>query len=153
MKRLLTAFFFLICIISGVSANAQTANYDATTRYLSIPSIRVGDTVYSDLVIRLDGMTLISVGAAVAAGPTVAERCGASNFTTAKFNAITVNMTVDQVNQVMGCKYNSTLTQRNTSYLVYVWDYGQSMVAVYFDPDGTRATFYAGIIFKMATGF
>ena len=154
MKRLLTALCLLAGITSAGSAIAQTASYDAATRYLTIPSVRVGDTVFSDLVIRLDGIAVISVGATAPATSTVTDTCTVANFTTAKFNAIALGMSLDQVSQVMGCKNNPGLTQRASQYVVYAWNSIPAMIMVWFNPDGTKVTGILGSdSFKTSAGF
>lgn len=154
MKQLLTALSLFVAITTAGSAIAQTASYDAATRYLTIPSVRVGDTVFSDLVIRLDGIAVISVGATAPATSSVTDTCAAANFTTARFNAIALGMSLDQVNQVMGCKNNPSLTLRASQYVAHGWNNIPALIMVWFNPDGTKVTGVSGSdSFKTSSGF
>lgn len=60
-------FLFLVCLLAawstGSHAGGQTVTYDASTRYLTVPSIPIGNVTFSDLVVRLDAISLVSVGA------------------------------------------------------------------------------------------
>lgn len=146
-------------VVFGCNAFAQTAVYDAATRNLSIPSVQAGDRIYSNLVVRIDSMAVISVGSSSPVGSVVAEQCVDANFTTSAYNAITENMTVDQVNRVMGCKFDPTMTLRSTDYIIYVWYNSRvgahALLTVYFDPNGARVTSLNGPggIFKISSGF
>ncbi len=81
--------------------------------------------------------------------PPSGPACTAANFTFANFNAITVGMTVDQVNKTIGCQTNgNTVLQSN---VVFTWINGASLINVDFDPAGTLATSFGGS-FKVAAG-
>lgn len=72
----------------------------------------------------------------------VAATCSASNFTSSIYNAIQIGMTVDQVNQTVGCQNNPALTSRMTAYIMFTWISVNSsaFVQVYFDDTGTYVT-------------
>ena len=90
-------------------------------------------------------------------GGTVTATCTFSNFTIAKYDAIAVGMTPNQVSQTMGCANNPAFTQRGTNYLVYVWvdtNGSGARILVYFDQNGLLVMPLAGsTTFKGAAGF
>ena len=153
MKHIITSLCLFTGIFFGASAFAQTATFDNATRYLTIPSVQAGTSVYSNVVVRLDSFAIISVGSETPVRSSVADICVAANFTTAKYNAIALGMTPDQVNQTIGCKFNPSYTQRSASFTVYTW-VASGFIQVYFDPAGTTVTGLAGnTLFKTANGF
>jgi hypothetical protein len=83
----------------------------------------------------------------------VSATCSSSNFSTAIFNAIAVGMTMSQVNQTIGCQYNSGYTQRAATYTYNVW-VGPSyqMINVWFDASDSVVT-GLGTTFKGSSGF
>lgn len=154
MKHIITNLCLLAGISFGTSAFAQTATFNNATRFLTIPSVQAGTSVYSNVVVRLDSFAIISVGSETPVSSSVAATCVTANFTTAKYNAIALGMTPDQVNQTIGCKFDPSFTQRNQSHLVYGWSNISSLMLVYFDPAGTKVTaLLGGDIFKSAIGF
>ena len=154
MKHIITILCLFTGISFGTSAFAQTATFNNATRFLTIPSVQVGTTVYSNVVVRLDSFAIISVGSETPVSSSVAATCVTANFTTAKYNAIALGMTPDQVNQTIGCKFNPAFTQRTQSFLLITWNFSGSLMQVYFDPAGTIVTAPLGTdIFKYASGF
>ncbi|QDQ27723.1 hypothetical protein FNU76_15950 [Chitinimonas arctica] len=93
----------------------------------------------------------------------VKEECTFDDFTLAKYNAIAQGMTVDQVNQTIGCKPRTSLIQRTPSMVLQSWTSAQpragASIGVYFDPTGTVVTdVYHGAAgttpnFKYSRGF
>ena len=148
MKRFIVLCSLLGSVLTGWNANAQTATYDSSTRYLTIPSVQVGETVYRNLVIRLDSFAIVSVESAAAATTpapvAVAATCTSANLTVAKYNAIAVGMTLDQVNQTLGC--SSSTTVRGTAFVFYRWNSTNTSatIGVYFNLAGTTVTGYLG---------
>ena len=155
MKHILTNLCLLAGISFGTSAFAQTATFDNATRYLTMPSVQVGTTVYSNVVVRLDSFAIIYVGSETPVSSSLPTTCVTTNFTTAKYNAIALGMTPDQVSQTIGCKFNPAFNTRSQSHLLITWANSySSMIQVYFDPAGTMVTGLLGSdIFKSASGF
>ncbi len=83
-----------------------------------------------------------AISSTTAPGTPVTETCSSANFTTARYNAVAIGMTYDQVNAVMGCKNDSRFTQRYDTHLVYGWvaDTLFQQVLVYFDVSGSVVT-------------
>lgn len=153
MKQLLKSILLAASVAFCGGATAQTASYDGATRYLTIPSVRVGDTIFSDLVIRLDGIAVISVGQTNPA-VAVAEKCTLANFTVAKLNAIQAGMTASEISQIIGCNYSSSMTTRGVDFVEYVWVSlpDSALISVFFDANGVKATPFAGLL-KSGAGF
>lgn len=127
------------------SAQAQTAVFNPANSQLTLPSIRIGLTTYNNVVLRLDSVAVIS---ADPVSGTIAETCIPSNFNADKFNAVVPGMTLNQVNQLMGCKPNPARTNRSSSgYVTYEWDdqtdqyaYLSTRMEIYFDAGGSTVT-------------
>jgi len=164
MNRKLSALCLLAGAVIGNSAFAQVVTptpaptpsatavtYDPITRYLTIPTITAGDYTFTNLVIRLSQFEYIS-GVATPVGQTpppppagtVSDTCTAANFTAAKFAAITLGMTLDQVNQTIGCKYDPVWNLKSTTFSRYSWLSSPKVIQVFFDVNGTQVTATSG---------
>ncbi len=87
-------------------------------------------------------------------GGTVSNTCSSSNFTTAIFNSITAGMTISQVEQAIGCKYDPMYTQRMGSFTANTWGDGTLGISVYFDATDSIVTgLFGGDSVKSASGF
>lgn len=140
-------------LLSGAiisNAQAQTASYDSTTHVLTVPSIQVGNTVYSNLSYRVDSGTILSIGPGVATSAGVT--CTDANITLDSYNAVAVGMTVDQIDSVFGCAFAPRFTTRTQIDTTYVWQSPSRSVSIIFDATGTTVTPEAGT-FKIANGF
>lgn len=97
--------------------------------------------------------------APVCSGPQVSETCGPNNFTEAKYNAIVTGMTVDQVNQTIGCKYDPQQTVHGPGFVMRLWLNTASiaatqMIMVFFDTNGIVLPFPGGGgAYKQSNGF
>lgn len=86
-----------------------------------------------------NGMKAIArfVFATAPATPPVTATCTSSNFTLAKYSAITIGMTLDQVNQAIGCVNNTDPIVRTANSIAYQWGGLQTgtigYIVVYFD--------------------
>ncbi len=104
-----------------------------------------------------------SFGTAGSNTGTVTNACDPSNFTYAKFNAITVGMTLDQVKLTIGCTNDPTITSRISNFVGLGWKarVPNSLLSyfiwVYFDSTGAIVTDMASggapPYFKSSTGF
>ena len=97
---------YFITLLLFFSASALAIDtFDESTNILTIDAVVVEGIQYNNVVVRLNAFDVISVGSSTPADDgTVAETCTDANFTLAKYNAITEGMTLDQVNQIIGCK-------------------------------------------------
>lgn len=147
---------FLISSLAMIFfSNAAVAldTFDPASKNLTIPSVQVGGTVYTNVVLRLDSFAVISVGGSQA--PTVSEVCSKSNFSNQIFNAINLGMTLSQVNSTIGCMYTPSRTGRSSTFTSYTWTVVEQALAivVYFDANGNLVTNQGGGFFKVAAGF
>jgi hypothetical protein len=138
-----------------VSVNAWAIDtFEATTSLLKIDAVVINGVQYNNVVLKLKDVDLVSVGSSAPYGA-VSDTCSASNITTANFNAITVGMTLDQVNQTIGCKYDPGASVNSQSYIVRYWREtalgSLACIIVWFDPAGNIVTSYFGD-FKSAIG-
>lgn len=87
------------CVLSflATGACAQTASYDPSTRYLTIPSVQMGDGVFGNVVVRVDNFELISVGSAVVGTPVVSAKNATldCNFSNRYMNQVNLNFTLE----------------------------------------------------------
>lgn len=146
----------LLPAVLAASTLAHADSYDPATNRLTVSEIQVGDTIYSNVVVTVG--QIHSIGGSRPATP-VAATCASANFTTANYNAIQIGMTLDQVNQAMGCQYDPTATVRIQTAVVYRWQMvspSVKVVQVWFDGDGKIVTppgGSPGASFKSSTGF
>lgn len=160
MNRLLTSLCLLAGIAIGGHVSAQTVTpttptttstaviFDGTTNLLTMPSVTAGEYIYNNLVIRLEKFTVVSVGTATPVTPItpttpttpVTTACAATNFTVAKYDAITAGMTMDQVNQAIGCTYDPAQISKTGTFSRYSWVSLPTLIQVYFDLDGKIVT-------------
>lgn len=96
-----------------------TDTFDATTNQLTIPAVQIGDTIYTNVVIRLNNFDVLAVGGSTPANQ-VSDTCTPSNITLDRYNAIQTGMTLDQVNQALGCKPFGPPT-RMGNQAIYIW--------------------------------
>jgi hypothetical protein len=83
--------------------------------------------------------------------------CIASNFTVAKFNAIALGMTSNQVGHTIGCALDDSHTMRTADFVSYSWtssSNGQdNLITVYFDAAGSLVKgIGGGSTFKISGG-
>lgn len=155
MKRLMRSL--LASAIVLCTGTAWADSYDPASNRLTIDSVQLGNTVYTNVVVTVGNV--LSVGGSHAASSPVTATCTPTNFTTAKFNAIALGMTLDQVSQVMGCVNNPAMTQRSTSYVAYAWTGGvgsNALIMVFFDVNGSAVTPIGNVpggAFKQSSGF
>lgn len=152
IKTTLTAIAALIASSTCLADGGDT--YNAANGQLLLPTITVGGVAYTNVIVTIG--SIISVNAPPPAP--VAATCTPANFTLAALNAITVGMTLAQVNQVIGCANFSAMTARQVNYVLYGWAAtglgGGQLIQVYFDASGTIVTQLAGLTyFKSSQGF
>jgi hypothetical protein len=80
LVRFATRLFVLLAFVGFVAPDSfaqATATYDSKTRYLTLPSVQVSGTMYSNVIIRLDSVAVVSIGTAA---PTATSLSGAASF-------------------------------------------------------------------------
>lgn len=147
----------LLPAVMAASTLAYADSYDPATNLLTIDEIQLGDTIYTNVVVSVG--QIHGIGGSRPATPMIRPTCDATNFTTANYDAIKIGMTLDQVNQAMGCQYDSTATTRVQTAVVYRWQVLKPSVAfvqVWFDGNGkivTPPNGDANASFKSSSGF
>ena len=101
---------------------------------------------------------MISVGTSAPAQPAeVAQVCTPKHFTGTSFNAVSVGMSLDQVNTIMGCKFSPARTIRTPTMAIYTWAISGTMTyaGFGFDANGIAVISYdgSGLPFKSSGGF
>lgn len=151
-------FLVFIGVLINVSCACAQDTFDSSTKVLSIPTVTIDQTVYSDVRLRLDSFSVVSVGW----NSSVAKTCTAANFTAAKVNAIDIGMTLGQVSQIIGCDNSDVYGSQfgnlsqiySWSYRSYVPQYTSSVILVFFDVDGQGVTPLPGTnVIRMSSGF
>lgn len=141
--------------LTTVGVSAQTATYNDANGQLTLPSVQVGNTVYSNVLIRLNSFDILGVGGAAPAPTTgtVSAACTMANLTLANYNAIAAGMTLEQVKRTIGCEYTPALTTITTYSITRAWSSGGAVIIVYFDPTGaTVQGMFGSPSFKGASG-
>jgi hypothetical protein len=147
-----------ILLIGGLLPNFALAvdNYDPVTKILTIDAVTLGNTKYLNVTIRLDQFQVLGVGSAIPIDG-VADSCTPEMFTIDKFNTIQPGMTLDQVNQVIGCKFDPGSIVRAGAVVNYTWasngSSGVRLISVYFDASTNKVTSTLGSSFKSSAGF
>lgn len=129
--------------------------FDATTNILKIDAVVLNGIQYNGVVVKLNAYEVVSVASSIPYVP-VANACSSANFTVPIYNAITAGMSLDQVNQVIGCKYNPLLTTAAGDFVLHGWSYGDgtTIIQVYFDMTDTFVRGSGGSsLIKLRTGF
>lgn len=87
----------------------------------------------------------------------VSDTCGVENFTIDKYNAIQVGMSIDQVNQVIGCRFDPGSAVRNSGLVQYTWQNLSAdrvqLISIFFDESSLKITSALGNSFKSSGGF
>jgi hypothetical protein len=155
---------YFITLLLFFSASALAIDtFDETTNILTIDSVVLEGIQYNNVVVRLNAFDVISVGSSAPVDDgTVAETCTDANFTLARYDAIIEGMTLDQVNQIIGCKSNVNVTLVTEVYVHRIWHNGGQTVGnikgigVYFDSTTgniVKAKPSVPSIFKVRVGF
>ena len=162
MKKTVVSLLFLL----GCIANAHAGStYDSNSNTLTIDSVIVNGTQYNDVVLQ-GPFTVLSIGTNVPAPTNPTDNnvtntntkpedgpCTKDSLTALHYNQILSNMTLVQINRIVGCHYDPDLIYRMEQALTYVWRYGNRTLYVYFDTNGLYVKDIGGGIIKTAFGF
>lgn len=145
---------FFAALLLAFAANALAIDtFDAGTSILKMDSVVLGGIKYNGVVVRLKSYDVVSVASS---GPyvVVSDTCSSSNITVPIYNAIAQGMTLDQVNQTIGCKYDPSFTDAAGDFVGHVWRYGTALIKVYFDAtDSFVRGIGGGDLYKVRVGF
>lgn len=156
MRKYLT----MLALACAANAAMATNSFNPTNNQLSLDSVVLNGVVYTNVVVTVNSFTVNSVGNS--APVTVAQTCTSANLTVANYNAIALGMTLNQVNQTIGCANSPGATATiGNSYTSYGWinvsltGGVSTTIGVAFDITGTVVTVVPGTdnFFKSRTGF
>jgi len=88
----------------------------------------------------------------------ILAKCQSESFTGERFNKINQGMTLQQVNELLGCTPDTSLIQRSPRSVLYVWlvstrtEVAAKSITLFFDPSGEKVK-ALGTEFKSSTGF
>lgn len=120
----------LLLALLAAPARAQTATYDGSNRYLTMPSVQVLDTVYGNVVIRLDNVSVLNTGTGTAAS----TNAGAP----ATYDATQRTLTIPMLS-ALGAVYYGLVARLESFALISV---GASSPAVDQTPVSDRYYYY-----------
>lgn len=96
---------------SGASSGfAQTASYDASTQHLTLPSVQVLDTTYTDVVVRLGSVVVLELGSPAPAS---------SSLTSARYDPSQRTLTLPSVT-ALGTTYHGLVARIDSFELISV---------------------------------
>ena len=142
-RKSFSALALAVAALTSASVQAQTIVFDTSSLSMTLPSVSVAGNLYKlVLVYGADGKLSISSATPVVTVPVgqVSELCTDSNFTIAKFNAITLGMTLDQVSATIGCKNAPYFVARSADFVLYGWASSAlqtKTIVVVFDATGS----------------
>lgn len=159
MRKYLTPLALLLTMNSAMAVDT----FDPVSNKLTLDSVVVNGVAYSNVVVTLNAYALNSVGTSTPYTGASAS-CTAANFTTAKFNAISLGMTASQVGAIVGCASSPTFSQHQGNFTITAWawtnpsTFQTSLINVWFDATGSIVTdAYSGQgptpYFKSSVGF
>ncbi len=158
MKKYIAAL-----LLAGLIPAAQAIDtFNPNNNVLTLDSIVVDGIQYNNVVVILNGYNVLNIGSSAPyvapsdvapSAPSSSDTCTADNLTNAKYNVVGIGMTLDQVNQIFGCKYDPLLTYRSPLAIVYTWHAGNRIVNVFFDTLGRYSKDIGGGVIKQAQGF
>ena len=133
---------FVFIFITFLSLNAWNAwaidTFDQTTNLLTIEAVVIDGVQYNDVILRLKDCDVVSVKSS-SSYQHISDTCSEANITTLNYNAITPDMTLDQVNQIIGCKDDITRTLYAGTWIIRMWDIPYSdrisFIQVWFSVD------------------
>lgn len=162
---------------SPAAAKNSVTTFDPATKVLAIDSVWVtGGLRHENVALSVENFTLLAVGGSPIKTPPpvtpdpvspppppppppvtgVSVTCTLDNFTKDKFDAIQAGMSIDQVNQVIGCKFEPRATMRLNELTQYTWVHlttGRHLISVLFDESTLKVTGTMGTLFKNSMGF
>lgn len=136
----------LACLLSSGALAYKGVTYDETSRQLTVPTVRIGDRWYNNLVVRIDSAELVAYSSTSRADTLPeAGRCP-HQLKQSQLAAIAPGMTLDQVDTIVGCQhaplfYGEPITSGApdpVDVTVQWWGSGLSYILVTFDREGKQ---------------
>jgi hypothetical protein len=159
MRRIFGALALVLAANNAMAVDT----FDPTTNKLTLDTVVLNGVVYNNVEVTLHSFSLNSVGTS-APYVSVAAKCSSADFTTAKFNAISLGMSFAQVMSIMGCANSPTFSQHQGAFTIYGWawtsptTFQTKLISVWFDATGnTVSDAYSGQAptpyYKTSSGF
>ncbi|MCF6204463.1 MAG: hypothetical protein L3J59_12490 [Methylococcaceae bacterium] len=118
MRQPKTALVFLLLAIISFSTLAEDAEYNADSKILTIPTVKVPDGYIYDVKLKLnslEGLTYLKHPSS----DSLKTECSKENLTAKVFNQITNGMTLAQASHIVGCKAKLNLV--SSERFLYKW--------------------------------
>lgn len=144
----------MLLLLFSVTAKANT--FDSNTNVLTLDSVTVGNQIFTNVIVRLDQYNVISVGSSQPMQSSENTICGSDNFTPESYNAIQIGMSLDQVNQIIGCNFDPNSIVRASGLVVYRWSIMEPnlmFISVKFNDTDLTVTNQVLEAFKSSSGF
>lgn len=163
LARLAIPFAIPLALTLASQAALATNTFDLNSKKLTLDSVVFNGVTYNNVVVTVNDFALNSVGTS-APFTAATGKCTAADFTTAKFNSISLGMSSSQVAAIMGCASSPTFSQHQGNFTITAWAYTSpttfqtTLISVWFDATGTTVSdAYAGQAptpyFKSSQGF
>lgn len=117
--------------------HATRTGYDVQQNLLTVPSLQIDGVRYNFPKVRILSVEVVDTGI-ISQAPAALHICvpGADAITQSKLDLIKIGMTLDDVNQIMGCQYNPPFNSINDScancpdhsFEIFNWGFGMSNV-------------------------
>ena len=137
-----------VCMIAVTQLSyAADPKYSVSANTLTLPTINVGNINYNNLTIKLDKVTVVgNVSSSIVSGPNALPTL--CDMTIRQYDKIQLGMTIDQVNQTLGCQYTNKGGlgddyPSDHNYTTFSWWNGNDAmraVNVYFDKSAMYVT-------------
>ncbi len=118
MRQPKTALVFLLLANISFNVLAEDAEYNADSKILTIPTVKVPNGYIYDVKLKLNILEGLTYSKRPSSDSLKTE-CSKENLTVKIFNQIFNGMTLDQVSHIVGCKAKLNLVSSGRS--LYKW--------------------------------
>ncbi len=148
MKKSITLVSLLLASVS-VNVFASEPEYTPDSKVLTIPIIKIGDSFVYDATLKLNeagSFDIIGYSDTATSGGGLDAKCTDGKITLEKFKQIEVGMTLEQVNNIIGCKGELTIVHAIGDFYEWQTDtIGSPRISLVLKNDSVSAsgkTFY-----------
>ena len=123
MRRLRFLMSLLLVVVS-INAFSADSEYNAESKVLTIPVIKVGNAFVYDAKLKLNDKGSFDIVGFSDQPPSVIvdSQCVEAQITIDKFSQISVGMSLNQVSSIIGCK--EKIFAATSSFTIYTWNDG-----------------------------
>ncbi len=125
MKNLRITLAFLLLANISINAYAVESEYIPSSKILTIPTVKIGDGFVYDAKLKLNGAGSFDIVGYSETPPTsgnVDTKCTEDKITLEKYKQITDEMTLEQVNSVIGCAGKLNTVEGTSDEYYYKWE-------------------------------